>query len=77
MSKTRAPAAVARPTRTALQAAPAYVVTEFVDAWLYDMSDRQYGALVVLLTLVLGWAQVAMENRLGRGLLRDVSPPGA
>lgn len=64
--------ALSRPVRTAVQATPAFAVTEFVDAFLLDMSDRQYGALVVLLTLVLGWAQVAVENRIGRGLLRSV-----
>lgn len=71
---TRASAAITRPARTAIQAAPAYVVTEFVDAFLWDMDDRQYAAAAILLTLVFGWAQVLTENRLGKGLLRDVPP---
>lgn len=74
MTRGRASAAITRPARTAIQATPAFAVTEFVDAFLYDMTDRQYGAAVVLLTLVIGWAQTLVENRTGRGLLRDVPP---
>ena len=66
---------VARPARTAIQAVPAGAITEFVDAFIYDMSDRQYGAAVVLLTLLFGWAQAAFENHRGEALwLRRVPP---
>lgn len=74
MTKHRASAAITRPTRTAIQATPALVLTEFVDAFLYDLNEPQYGALVGLLTVVISWAQTLTENRLGKGLLRDVPP---
>lgn len=72
MTKRRASSAVTRPIRTALQATPALAVTEFVDAFLYDLSEPQYGALVGLLTVVIGWAQTLTENSIGRGILRDI-----
>jgi len=68
---------IARPTRTAVQATPSFAVTEFIDAFLYDMSDRQYGALVVLLTLIVGLVQNAVENYSGKGFLRKVPPTDA
>lgn len=72
---TRVSEAIARPARTAIQAVPAGAITEFVDAFLYDMTDRQYGALVVLLTLLFGWGQAAFENYRGAGLwFREVPP---
>lgn len=74
-NKRRISSAVARPTRTALQATPALVLTEFVDAFVYDLNEPQYGALVGLLTVVLGWLQTFTENKLGRGLLRDIPDP--
>lgn len=43
---------VTNPTRTAAQLIPAAVVTEFVDAFCYDMDDKQYAALLGLLLLV-------------------------
>lgn len=71
------PEAINRPARTAVQAAPAWMVTEFVDAWLYDMSDRQFGALVALLTFLFAYGQVIIENKVGKGLLREVPPNDA
>lgn len=67
-------AAVSRPARTALQATPAFAIVAFADAWIYNMSDTQFGAAVGLLTVVLGVIQNATENRLGKGLLRRVPP---
>lgn len=64
--------AIARPVRTAVQGGPAWVITEFVDAWFYDMSDRQYGVLVLLLTMLIGYIQTAVENAKGKGFLRAV-----
>lgn len=66
--------AVARPVRTAVQAAPAWVITEFVDAWLFDMDERQFGVLVLLLTMLFAWIQAAIENAKGVGFLRSVPP---
>jgi hypothetical protein len=72
---TRVSEAVARPVRTAIQAAPAAAITEFVDAFIYDLNDRQYGALLVLLTLVIAWVQAAYENSRGKALwFRKVGP---
>ncbi len=68
---------VARPVRTAAQGGLAWVVTENVDAFLYDMSDRQYGALLGLLIILFGWAQVLVENNLGKAFLRVIPEPDA
>lgn len=64
-------ASVGRPVRTAVQGTVAYALVEFVDAFAFDMSERQYGAAVVLLTLVLSWVQVLVEDFTGKALLRD------
>lgn len=75
---TRVSEAIARPARTAIQAAPAAAITEFVDAFFYDMADKQYAALLVMLTLMFGWAQALYENNRGRGLwFRKVGPTTA
>lgn len=65
---------LARATRTAVQATPAWIITEMLDAFLVDMTERQYGVLVLFLTMVISWAQALIENRLGTGLLRAVPP---
>lgn len=66
--------AVARPVRTGIQLGTAGVLTEFTDAFIIDMTDRQYLASAALLTLVLSWIQALVENRAGVGLLRNVPP---
>ena len=66
--------AVARPTRTGLQAGVAYAAVEFTDAFLFDMSDRQYGAALALGVIVFGWIQVTFEDYIGKGLLRRIEP---
>lgn len=71
---TRVPWSVAGPARTLIQAAPAAAVVEFVDAFVHDMSDRQYAALVVLLTMLLGAVQGAVENWKGKAILRQIPP---
>jgi hypothetical protein len=65
---------VARPIRTAAQATPSWILTEFVDAWLFDMSERQFAATVLLLTMLFAYGQAAVENAAGRGFLRKVPP---
>lgn len=72
MTRGRASSAITRPARTALQATPALALTEFIDAFLFDLNEPQYGALVGLLTVAIGWVQTLTENRVGHGLLRDV-----
>lgn len=74
MAKHKVSETVARPVRTAVQMAPAGVLTEFTDAFIHDLSNQQYGALFGLLTLLFGWGQVLWENYSGRALLRSVPP---
>lgn len=66
------PAIVNRPVRTAAHGALALTIIEFIDAVVYDLNDRAYGASVALLAVVLSWLQVAIENYRNKGLLRDV-----
>jgi hypothetical protein len=63
----------ARAARTGIQAGPAWVLTEFIDAFLYDLSDRQFGALVALLLIVLSYVQVILENHAGWALFRSAN----
>jgi len=65
---------VARPVRTAVQMAPAAVVTELLDIFVIDFDERGYAAVFAALTLVFGYAQVAFENYKGVGFLRHVPP---
>lgn len=70
--------AVARPVRTGIQMAPAAVVTELVDVFIYDMDERGYAAVFAGLTLLFGWIQSGLENAQGRGWwFRDVPPTKA
>lgn len=63
---------IARPVRTAAQGGTGWLVVEFIDAFVYDMSDRQYGIAVALATVVLGYLQNVVENLSGVALLRDL-----
>lgn len=72
---TRVTQTVSRPTRTAVQGGIAFAITELLDSFnILPMDERQYAALLLLLTIVLGAVQVAAENRLGKGFLRAVPP---
>lgn len=64
---------VARPARTIMQASPALAITEVIDAFAYDMNDRQYGALVMALTITFSWLNVVIEDYRGRALLREAN----
>ena len=70
MSTTRVSEAVARPARTVVQAVPSIVITEFVDAFITNLNDKQYAALAGLLLLVFGFLQVLVENKVGYALFR-------
>lgn len=60
-----------RPTRTAVQGGVSYAVVDFVDAFnIITMDDRQFGVSVILLTIVLSWLQVLVENYFMKGFLR-------
>lgn len=74
-TSTQVSEAIARPVRTLVQAAPAGAITEFVDAFVYDMSDRQYASLLVVLTLAISFGQNAWENARGKGLFMREVPP--
>lgn len=74
MSKTRISEAVARPLRTAPQGGAAWAFTEGIDAFIYDMNDRQYGISIVLLTMLFSFIQTAIENGIGKAFLRSVPP---
>jgi hypothetical protein len=63
---------VARPIRGAIQGGAGWVGTEFIDAFLWDMNDRQYGIAVIVLGTLFSWIQNLTENRLGMAILRDV-----
>lgn len=67
----------ARTVRTAIQASPALAIVEGIDAWYYDMNDRQYGVSVILLTMLFSFLQTTYEDYKGRALLREsnVSSP--
>lgn len=64
------PSAVARATRTGAQGSLAWAVTEGVDAFIYDMDDRQYGIAVVLLSFLFSFIQNTVENGIGKGIFR-------
>lgn len=63
---------IARPLRTAPQGGLAWAVTEGIDAFIVDMNDRQYGILIVLLTMLFSFLQTAVENGIGKALLRTL-----
>lgn len=65
---------VARPARTAGQGSVAYAIVETLDAFGADFTTRQYGALVLLLTITLGFLQVLIEDHLGIALMRKMPP---
>lgn len=66
--------AVARPTRGVLQGGAGWVVTEGIDAFLWDMNDRQYGIAVIILGALVSFIQNTVENRAGVAILRDLPP---
>lgn len=71
---TRVPESIARPGRTASQGTLAFALVEVVDSFGGDFTTRQYGALLLLLTIVIGFVQIVVENRLGGAILRRVPP---
>lgn len=66
--------AVARPVRTAVQMAPAAVVTELLDIFVYDFDERGYMAVFAAITLLFGFIQTTFENSKGVGFMRNVPP---
>lgn len=62
---------IAGPVRTAVQMAPAAVITEFIDVFFYDFDERQYAVVGALLTLVLSFTQNLVEELKGRAFLKE------
>src|SRR3954454_16105858 len=65
---------VSRPIRTLVQFSPAYAIMAVVQSF-HHFNPEQFGALLTLLGLVFGWAQVVLEN-MGyiRAFMRAVPP---
>lgn len=63
---------VSRPVRTVPQLATAIMLTEFIDQLIYDFSDTQYGAVVGLLSVVLVFIMVSIEEGFKKGFLRTI-----
>lgn len=70
MPKSELPPSVANPVRTAVQVVPAAALTEFVDAFIFDMSEKQYMALAGVLLLVFSWGQNVIEEVRGKAFLK-------
>ena len=56
---------IANPIRTATQLVPGVVITEFIDAFIHDLSEKQYAALIGILLLATSYAQNLWEQRKG------------
>lgn len=59
------PQVVSNPLRTGVQIGSAGLIVEFIDAFLYNMDDRQYAALIAVLGLVFSIIQNLYEQRKG------------
>lgn len=56
---------VANPIRTATQLVPAAVITELIDAFITNLNEQQYAALLAGLLLVTSVIQNLLEQRSG------------
>lgn len=74
MSTSTVSEVVARPVRTGPQAVVAFAVVEFWDSFIQDLSEKQYGAAVGLLVILLAGLQALVENWRGKAFLRKVPP---
>lgn len=75
--KTVVSTTIANPIRTAAQGGAGWLATEFIDAWIYDMNDRQYGIAVLVIGALVSLVQNYVENRTGKAILRDIPQPDA
>lgn len=73
---TRVSEAVARPVRTATQGGLSWAVVEGIDAFFWNMDERQYGVAIVLLGILFSFIQTAIEDGLGKAFLRDLPDTG-
>jgi len=65
---------VARPVRTVTQGVLAGAILEVVDTTMWNMPERTYAALLVLLTAGVGFVQVLLENHYQWAFLRKIPP---
>lgn len=74
-SRATVPESVGRTVRTAGQLVPSVVIVELVDAFFYNMDDRQYAALAAGLLLLFTFLQNAYEDYKNKGLWFRSVPP--
>ncbi|QEM40896.1 MAG: amino acid ABC transporter permease [Phage AS32] len=77
MSTSTVSTAVANPVRTVAQGSLAWVVAEGIDAFLYDLNERQYGVAIVAFAMVFSFVQNLVENHFGKGFFRQIPPTEA
>lgn len=78
MTEVRVSEAVARPVRGAGQGSAAWLVTEAFEAFnIYDFTESQYGLSVLILSVLFTFIQTMIENKIGKGFLRQVPPTTA
>jgi len=62
--------AISGPVRTVTQLVPAFVFTEFIDAFLYNFDEKQYAAMAALLLLLTSFGQNLFEQIRGKTFLK-------
>lgn len=62
--------AISGPVRTATQLIPAFVITEFVDAFFYDFDEKQYAATAAFLLMCTSFGQNLFEQLKGKAFLK-------
>jgi len=68
--------AITNPVRTGVQGGLAWGITEILDSFdILAMDERQYAAVLLILTMLVGVIQNAVENAKGVGFLRYVPQP--
>lgn len=72
MADTQVSDKVARPVRGGAQAVVAFAIVEFWDSFFQDLTEKQYGAAVGLLVIILSFTQVLVENWTGKAFLRRI-----
>lgn len=65
----------ARTARTTVQGGAGWVIVEALNAFGWDMTQRQYGIAVVIAGVVFSFAQNLIENHFGKALLKEVPQP--
>lgn len=66
-----------RPVRTGVFFGAAETYVQFHEAFIKDLNEGQHVALLGMLTLVLNFVVVAIENKTEKALLRNVPPTKA